>query len=337
MKYVFLDDNYGVAHILMRDLEVHPDCYVIYKDRTQNNCILSFILWVLLSVRIRKWVRIPFKRLWFRMLFRIRFNKGTKVIAMTAGWYHYDWIDYVKASYPNAKLVLLLRDTVQNKTEFNKEFKIEEAKQKFDLILSYDNVHDVPVYGLTYAPVYMSVMEELRSCSHACKYDIAWIADAKDRMEIVNRLYRRFMANGLKCYFYISHAKKSDKLPDRHIIYANHYIDRMEMLQKELESNCILEVLKGDASSNTLRFWEAVIYNKKLYTNWAGAVDSPYYDPRYMKVFNKPDEIDCDFIKEHIEVDYKYQGELSPVKLLDIFNQCFGAVSQQVRMRVSIR
>lgn len=142
-------------------------------------------------------------------------------------------------------------------------------------------------------------------------------------MGIVNRLYQWFTANGLQCFFFIFRAKDSDKLPESDIIYANHYIDRMEMLQKELESNCILEVLKGDAHSNTLRFWEAVIYNKKLYTNWTGVVDSPYYDPRFMKVFNNPDEIDCNFIKERIEVDFKYQGESSPVKLLDIFNQRF--------------
>lgn len=321
MKYIFLDDNYDLGHILMRDLELHPDCHVIYKDRIHNNRFLSFVLLVLLANRIKKRIKIPFKRLWFRMLFRIHFDKDTKVIAMTAGWYHNDWINYLKASYPNAKLVLLLRDTVRSKTEFNIEFKIEEAKQKFDLILSYDNIHDVPVYGLTYAPIYMSVMEELKSCSHPCKYDISWIADAKDRMGIVNSLYQRFTEKGLKCFFYIFRAKDSDKLPESDIIYADRYLDRIEMLQKELESNCILEVLKGDAYSNTLRFWEAIIYNKKLYTNWAGVVNSPYYDPQYIKVFERPDDIDYDFIKERIDVDYKYQGELSPIKYIEMLEQ----------------
>ena len=320
MKYVFLDDNYGIAKILMRDLELHPDCFVIYKDRIHDNRFLSYILLILLSARIKKRIKIPFKRLWFWLLFRIHFDKDTKVIAMTAGWYHSEWINYVKSTYPHAKLVLLLRDTVRSKTVFNTEFNIEEAKQKFDLILSYDNAHDVPKYGLTYAPVFMSKIEEVSSPLH-CKYDISFIADAKDRMNIVNKLYQRFVANGLNCFFYIFRAKDSDKLPGSNIIYANQYIDRTEMLRKELESNCILEVLKGDAHSNTLRFWEAVMYNKKLYTNWAGAVDSPYYDPRYMRVFSNPEDIDLDFIKERIEVDYNYQGELSPLRYLELFEQ----------------
>lgn len=320
MKYVFLDDNCGIAKILMRDLELHPDCFVIYKDRIHDNRFLSFVLLVLLSARIKKWINIPFKRLWFWLLFRIHFDKDTEVITMTAGWYHNDWINYVKSTYPQAKLVLLLRDTVRSKTAFNKEFKIEEAKQKFDLILSYDNVYDVPKYGLTYAPVFMSKIEEFSS-PLKCKYDISFIAEAKDRMSIVNKLYQQLMANGLNCFFYIFHARNVDKLPDSNIIYANRYIGRTEMLRKELESNCILEVLKGDAHSNTLRFWEAVMYNKKLYTNWAGALDSPYYDPRYMRVFNNPEDVDLDFIKERIEVDYKYQGELSPLRFLEIFEK----------------
>jgi hypothetical protein len=178
----------------------------------------------------------------------------------------------------------------------------------------------VPEYGLTYAPVFMSKIEEFSSPLQS-KYDIVWIADAKDRMKIINSLYQRFTANGLKTFFYIFRAKKSDKLPDSNIIYANHYIGRMDMLRKQLESNCILEVLKGDANSNTLRFWEAVIYNKKLCTNWAGVVDSPYYDSRYIQVFDNPEDLDLDFIRERIDVNYNYQGELSPVKLLDVFNQ----------------
>ena len=58
MKYVFLDDNYGIAKILMRDLELHPDCFVIYKDRIHDNRFLSYILLILLSARIKKRIKI---------------------------------------------------------------------------------------------------------------------------------------------------------------------------------------------------------------------------------------------------------------------------------------
>ena len=320
MKYIFFDDDYGISEILMRNLEHHPDCYVVYRDRIHNSYILNFICRILFSTRVNNRFYIPLKRFWYWLLFKIHHKKDTKVVTMTVSWYHNDWIQYIKTTYPEAKLVLVIRDTVLSKEKSNKRFKIEEAKQKFDLILSYDNIHDVPKYGLTYAPVFMSKIEEFSSPLQ-CKYDISFIADAKDRMGIVNILYKKIMANGLSSFLYIFHTKNSDKLPGSNIIYANQYIGRIEMLRKELESNCMLEVLKGDAHSNTLRFWEAVMYNKKLYTNWAGAIDSPYYDPRYMRVFSNPEDIDLDFIKERIEVDYNYQGELSPLKFLEIFEK----------------
>ena len=40
-----------------------------------------------------------------------------------------------------------------------------------------------------------------------------------------------------------------------------------------------------------------------------------------MRVFSNPEDIDLVFIKEHIEVDYHYQGELSPLKFLEIFEK----------------
>ncbi len=323
-KYVFFDAIYDQGHILMRDLEKHPDCHVVYHDRKFQNRFAILAHRILFSVRVERMFRIPFKYFWLKLLYRNHINSNTKVITLAWNWYTKKWIDFLKASYPNAKLVLVLRDTVLAKKAYIKDFQIEEVKQLFDLILSYDNMHDVPVYGLTYAPVYMSVMEELKTTKHECKYDTCWIAWSKDRMPLTNTLYQQFTAHGLRLFWYIYKAKEHDKLPDSDIIYADRYLDRVEMLKKQLESNCILEVLKGDAHSCTLRFWEAIIYNKKLYTNWKGALDSPYYDPRYIKVFDSPDDIDYDFIKERIDVDYHYQGELTPLRYLEIFENSFG-------------
>ncbi len=320
-QYVFLDYAYDFGHSLMGDLENHPNCKVIYADRLLQGRISKFVHRVLYSKKLNRIFKIPFKLLWLKLLYSQHFNKHTKVIAMSINWYNIEWIDFLKSAYPNAKLVLLLRDTVKRNNVCVKDFNIDKAKQMFDLILSYDKVHDVPVYGLTYAPVYVSVMEDLKSCRHECKYDIVWLAEAKDRMDLVNRLYQEFTAHDLKTFFYICDAEESDKLPGSNIIYGEHYIGRHDSLEKQIDSNCMLEVLKGDAHSCTLRFWEAVIYNKKLYTNWKGVVESPYYDPRFIKVFTNPADIDYDFIKERIEVNYNYQGELSPLKYLEIFEK----------------
>ena len=245
-------------------------------------------------------------------------DDSTQLVAMTTGWYFLDFIEFIKKKYPHVKLALLIRDTVEDNTKRNKEFQIEKVKEQFDMVVSYDNVHDVPVYGLTYAPVYMSVFREIDLSTIKCQYDLAFIGASKDRLSIIHHIYQHCIAHRLKVYFYIFRRKKSGRLPG--IIYGNRYLKRALFLQRELESNCILEVLKGDAHSNTTRFWEAVIYNRKFYTNWKGVVDSPYYNPRFVRVFDQPEDLDIDFIKERIEVDYHYQGELSPLKYLELFD-----------------
>lgn len=318
MKYVFLDDKYDTGHILMRDLEDDKECRVIYRDRLRKNRFLNRLLGPRTQHALRK---MSLGWLWYRLVLCRACGSDTRVITMTIYWYDTEMVDFLKKAYPKAKLVFLLRDTVQSKIEEIEGFSIEWLKQKFDLILSYDQIHDVPVYGLTYAPVFMSKIEEIAHEQTACTYDIALMAVAKDRLQTIHKLYHHLVGKGVKAFFFVSHADPSDQLKDSGIVYAAYNMKRLDYLKKEMASNCILEVLKGDAHSNTLRFWEAVMYNKKLYTNWKGVLDSPYYDPRYIKVFDQPEDMDISFIQERIQVDYHYGGELSPLNLLAIFHQ----------------
>jgi hypothetical protein len=261
----------------------------------------------------------PLRETAYKLIFRQYCDANTQIIAMTTGWYCQELMDFLQKNYPHIKRVLLIRDTVQNNTERSREFEIEKVKEQFDLVVSYDHVHDVPTYGLTYAPVYISKTREIDLNTINCKYDIAFIGASKDRLDMIHRIYQNCIAQGLKAYFYIFRVKKANRLPG--VEYGWLYLRRLLFLQRELEANCILEILKGDAHANTTRFWEAVIYNRKFYTNWKGIVDSPYYHPEYIKVFEDPDDLDYDFIKERIEVDYHYQGELSPLKYLELFDK----------------
>lgn len=318
MKHVFFDEKYDEGRVLMHDLEIHEDCLVIYRDCICKNKFVNKLYQSLLHGRLKRRLGKPIMTLLWRLLFRLILGSDVQTISFSMRWYYKEWLDIVRTIYPQTKFVLILRDTVQSNTILIKEFHIEEAKKFFNLILSYDSLFDVPTYGLTYAPVYMSKFEEFANSIQTCKYDIAFIAAAKDRLDTIHKIYKNLVANGMRSYFYIYNAKETERLTDSAIVYGDVYLERFELLRKELESNCILEVLKGDANSNTLRFLEAVFYNKKLYTNWKGVVNSPYYDPRYIKVFEKPEDLDYGFIKERIDVDYKYKGELSPIKLLDI-------------------
>ena len=48
---------------------------------------------------------------------------------------------------------------------------------------------------------------------------------------------------------------------------------------------------------------------------------SKYYETGNIQVFVTPDEIDIEFVKDRCPVEYGYNGEFSPVHLLEHINK----------------
>ena len=95
------------------------------------------------------------------------------------------------------------------------------------------------------------------------------------------------------------------------------HLPYQEVLKRVLSSVCILDITKSDQSALTLRPYEAVVYNKKLLTNNRNIKQFKYYDERYMRYFETAEDIDWGWVREDIYVDYSYEGDFSPVYLLD--------------------
>ena len=94
-------------------------------------------------------------------------------------------------------------------------------------------------------------------------------------------------------------------------------LDYFDILRDAAASNCLLEILRPGQCGSTLRYYEAVCYNKKLLTTNRNVVNLPFYDPRFMKIFEKPSDIDCEWVRRREPVDYHYDGRFSPVYFLE--------------------
>ncbi len=90
----------------------------------------------------------------------------------------------------------------------------------------------------------------------------------------------------------------------------------MDALRHTLNARCILELVRPNQSGFTLRAYEAVVYNRKLLTNNKNILNFKYYNPANMQYFEKVEDIDWEWVKQPITVDYGYQGDFSPVLLL---------------------
>lgn len=99
-------------------------------------------------------------------------------------------------------------------------------------------------------------------------------------------------------------------------IHFNEHLPYADVLKLLPNVQCILDIPQEGQSALTLRPYEAVVYNKKLLTNSKSIKSFKYYDSRYMQYFEKVEDIDWDWVKSELIVDYGYQGDYSPYHLL---------------------
>ena len=225
-----------------------------------------------------------------------------------------EFLMYLKKKY-RSTLVILLINPIKTKsrvvdTDFIKTYYdfaltiFPEDASKYDLIY-YDK-------GL-YSKVDISDVIENKE-----KTDVFFVGDAKDRMPLLLETYKYLMDTNISCEFYID--RVNEPIPDidkyKNIIF-NKRLPYHSVLSKINGSKCILEILQEDQSNSTLRYSEAVVYNRKLITNNSKIQDSKYYNDQYIKIFKKPREIDLDFIKSNVQADYSYQNDFSPSHLIE--------------------
>lgn len=93
------------------------------------------------------------------------------------------------------------------------------------------------------------------------------------------------------------------------------WIPYADVLKNSLESRCLVEILQNGQHAQTIRYFEAIAYNRLLLTNNPNVTTMPFYDPATMRVFKRPDDIDIDWLQNAPLPNYQYNGEFSPLQL----------------------
>tara|TARA_R110001606_G_scaffold152476_2_gene293198 strand:- start:1146 stop:2135 length:990 start_codon:yes stop_codon:yes gene_type:complete len=317
IKYIFFEGNVDSGKIIMNDLINKSNIKIIYRDNSFDSKILSKLFIIHVSQKLKRYINMPLKKIWYKRLIGNEFSKNdTIAFTFIAGWYDEEFIFWLKKNYPYSKQTLFLRDTVNLYEKAIPNFIGQRLNDLFDLVIS-SNPSDCSKFGFIYSPVFISKFEKENLVKYS-KSDFVFIAEAKDRLQLLHKLYEKFTKFGFKSDFYITNVKRKDQKYPNGIDYAENHLKYEDYLAREAASNCIVELIKEDTQGGTLRSWEAVYYNKKLITNWKGIKDFQFYDERFMMYFEDVEDIDMSFFKENLDVEYNYKGENSPVNLLNI-------------------
>lgn len=223
--------------------------------------------------------------------------------------YPVDALLYLKRKY-DAVFVLYYIDTISRGVSIYANYLRE--KGVFDLIYTFDEM-DAHKYKLTYWRTPYSKMNMRKSSD----FDLYFCGVDADRENVIQEISN---VPELECFMDLIRTSEGGEFEGDSRITVHSVKDIMpykEVLEKTLKANCILEIVRPGQVGFTLRVFEAVVYNKKLLTNNVSITKFQFYNPKYMKVFEKVENIDWEWVKSKDDVDYHYDGSFSPLRFIE--------------------
>ena len=285
-----------------------------YMIETPTEMLLSIAYKIHTNKQIAKHIWLPYRDIWFQYerIEHLLSSDGYLLInSMAMSLPTLDFWKKLKETHPRVKFVLILVDSMHGQSKHMLEVRERIKHFAWDMIMSYD-LNDCHEYGYKYIGFsYYSSYTNIQPSKN--RSDLYYISSLKGRSEIIKAINNACCDNGVNSLF------KLYSLWD--------HIDGCEMLRKPLpytkvlsdimSTNCILEVLPEGQRVQSLRYLEAICYNKKLLSNNVGLKNLPFYDEHYLRIFDKAEDIDWDWVKKKEFVKYESRPEISSSKLLD--------------------
>lgn len=217
---------------------------------------------------------------------------------------------------PSLKISLYLINSMDAHSPIMRKVRPKINAFKWDKIYTFDPI-DAQKYDFDYLGFNYFSSQEVNP-SNLPNSDIFFVGGLKGgRTELIYNLYTRLRSQGFKCDFilYPIDDMNIKHLPDAK--YCTKWFPYKDILQHVQHTDCIVEIVQDGQSGATLRYFEAVSMNKKLLTNNPHIVNFPYYNSQWMKVFKSVDDIDFDWLNIKENVDFKYNGDFSPINFVN--------------------
>lgn len=311
------EDLYGTKNVEL----------IVAKQKKPYNRLLRVLKRLHLSWTVNKRLPLPFREIWYEKIqFNIKSSVNYCIIVVDAA------LKTLKPEYlnkifsqKNVRGVLILVNSMEAKSVAILESKKKFSKVNWESIYSFD-FQDVKKYGfkeLGYCYYSKHDIEKVRLLyPDESGSDVYFTGTIKGGREaLVLSVFDKLFRNGVSCDFNImltgGRRLKKREYRDNINYYTGGWIPYEKVLAGVLNSNVIVEIMQEGQSGPSIRYYEAVCYNKKLLTNNPNISRFPYYNPNYMKIFITAEDIDISWLKRKMTVEYHYKGDFSPVHLLD--------------------
>jgi len=325
VKYVLVIANGTFPIPMYKDLWKRDDVTLYIVNRTLPKP-MSFLRKLHVDPRVKQKLSLPGQDVWEKDLLCYAENDVCYMFSSESLPYLSEQLMLRIKKHPaKPKMVLLLVDSLHANSMHLQWIKPMIHSFPWNLVVTYDP-RDANEFGFAYmgCNIY-SFDKDCRPSLNAS--DIYYVgAEKAGRNAYVRKLYEYLVQNDVKCNFHLMdrkyHAYKNIGKTKPGLKYHLFSLLSYEKIFSDvLSANCILEVVQKGQKAQTARYYEAVCANKKLLTNNRYIKELPFYNEQYMKIFNDFSDIDVEWIKRKEKIYYGYNGEFSPVKILDILNK----------------
>jgi hypothetical protein len=333
-NYVFFAPENTDLVIRYHDLDNTEYSRAVYYSPNQQkpkNKFMAFIYKIHMSNKINKTINLPFKHIWEKKLILpkieamafIHPNPCCFVIyslffEYLGGEYRDIFLQYLRTEYKDCRIVLYYSDLM-------KKYPFDHGKYRnyFDVIFSFDRENSFNNNFIYYGEQFFSLLN-VKNDKSIPQSDVVFIGKAKNRFNTIISIFELLEKNNFSCDFHIVGVRQSEQKHSDKIKYYPRDIHYYKVLQHVISSKCILEILQDGGSSHTARVSEAISYGKRILSNCQDLRTKPYYNPEYISLFSGLEDIDIDFLKKNTgQIDYKYQQNLSPLRLIERIDEYF--------------
>lgn len=308
-RYIFVEPNGDISRWIFQDLEHQPDVDVLLKPAEISNDKLKLLKRIHFSRKLNQLCPLPFKGIWdrFYTLEGYPFQPGVEYYIVIGNFaiteFRLGYLEKLRRRY-GAKIVLYFMDPVSS--EYSLSAFESTKKFRYDYVYTFDR-RDAKTYGFLHTgPLYsVGTVEKGEKTK-----DLYFVGVNKNRLPVLRQIHQRLTASGLRCDFYVAAVEDKDIREDG-IIYNERcsYADVVKQIQSY---GAILDVIQEGQAGVSLRYFEAVAHDRKLITNNPTVKDYPYYTPENILVFEKPEDIDPQWLRTPCKPNH-YAGDFTPV------------------------
>ncbi|MBE5825076.1 MAG: hypothetical protein E7307_00420 [Butyrivibrio sp.] len=192
-------------------------------------------------------------------------------------------LDCLRTYYPGCFCICYFTDLIE-KTGMD----ISRVAENYDAVCSFD-LEDAQKNGISYLDMPFEYYD-LSIDEGADEYDITYVGRAKDRLDDIVKVYEKLSKAGWNCDFHIYGVARENQVYADKIRY-NEFMRFEEVLRHVAKSKSVLEISQKNAYSPTVRYKEALLYGKTLFTD-SGMLENSNIDN--VKWYKNIKDIDFD-------------------------------------------